>query len=79
MLLRWPRGGAVSPKTTNELFPLHQSINRRLYTHVFSLSFEVLAVLHQLSVHFMSHLLGHQLPLTGVIVELVQDGVEGQT
>lgn len=52
---------------------------RRFETHMFSLSFEVLAVLHQLSVHSMSHLLGHQLPLTGVVVELVQDGVEGQT
>lgn len=43
------------------------------------LSFEVLAVPHQLSVHLVSHLLRHHLPLAGVVVELIQYGVEGQT
>lgn len=48
-------------------------------THMFSLSFQVQAVLHQLPVDFVSHLLGHQLSLASIVVELVQYGVEGQT
>lgn len=54
-------------------------IHRIWWTHVLPLSFEVLAVPHQLAINLMSHLLCHHLSLTGIVVELIQYGVEGQT
>lgn len=48
-------------------------------THVFPLSFEILAVPHQLIVNLVSHLLSHQLPLPSIIIQLVQNGVKRQT
>lgn len=45
-------------------------------THVFPLAFQVLRVSQQLTVHPVAHLLGNDLSLTRVVVQLVQDGVE---
>lgn len=43
------------------------------------LSFQVLAVPHQLAINPVSHLLRHHLPLTGIVIKLIEYGVERQT
>jgi len=48
-------------------------------THMFPLRLQVLWVPHQLPIHFVPHLLGNDLSLTCVVIQLVQYGVEWQT
>lgn len=47
-------------------------------SYVFPFCLKVLRVSHEFSIHLVAHLLSNDLPLACIVIQLIEDSVEGQ-